>query len=91
MHAKCSRAGYVQALPRSDATGLLAACGVSLVHPRPDVPGEVHTVIPDPQGHQVRHEYMSHLMRGPARADVAGIVTTYLPAPQYPALLTVLA
>ncbi|MBT7069072.1 MAG: hypothetical protein HN919_22440 [Verrucomicrobia bacterium] len=42
---------------------------------RSDVLGEVPAVIPDPEGHQVRQEYLSHLMRGPARADPAGNAT----------------
>ncbi len=58
MHAKCFPSGNTNAPNRSNATGLLAAYGVSLIHPRPDVSGEIRTVILDPQGHQVRQEYL---------------------------------
>ena len=62
--------GYVQALPRSDATGILSRLAAASPDPRPDTLGEIRTIILDPQGHQVRQEYLSHLMQGPARATV---------------------
>ena len=63
------------------APGLLGATRLA-GHPRTDTLREVHTVILHPEGHQVRQEYLSHLMRGPARATV--IRNDNGPSPHYP-------
>jgi len=69
--ARCCASGNSNAFHRTDATGLLAATRLA-VHAHADAPGEVPAVILAPEGHQVRQEYLSHLMRGPARATLAG-------------------